>query len=84
VPATPATYWETAWISLLESWPLNAGIPPPPFVTCRWAVAWSGLTVSRLGPTCPLAPASLSVWQPAQFVVKICLPWADACWVPPA
>src|ERR1043166_9517220 len=34
--------------------------------TCRATVDSSGLSSSRFGPTWPLAPATFSVWQPAQ------------------
>jgi hypothetical protein len=45
---------------------LKDGIPLPPFRTCRATVDSSGLSSSRFGPTWPLAPATFSVWQPAQ------------------
>ena len=83
LPATLATYCETALICASGSWPLNAGIAPPPLVTWRSLVASSGFRSSRFGPTLPVAAASLSVWQAAQFWVKTCLPCAAACCVPP-
>src|SRR6185503_2046575 len=55
---------------------------PLPFVTRSVTSAASGFAWSRFGPTVPLAPASASVWQPAQFVVKIDLP-SVAGWPPP-
>ena len=70
------TYVATSVICVSESWPLNAGIPPPPFVTCLATAAIAGLSWSRFGPTVPVAPASLSVWHVAQFEVKTVLPAA--------
>src|SRR5579864_2238394 len=47
----------------------------PPFVTWSTIRASGGFSASRLGPTVPVAPASLSVWQPAQPTVwKMCFP----------
>src|ERR1700743_2237728 len=40
-----------------------------------------GLRLSRLGPTCPVAPAALSVWQFTQFCFKIWSPLL-ALWLP--
>jgi hypothetical protein len=66
-------------ISAALSWPLNAGMPPPPFVTCFSAAASGGFSWSRFGPTLPVAPASFSVWQPPQPAEeKICLPFGAA------
>ena len=53
----------TALISAAESWPLNAGIAPPPTSTWCSTVASDGFSWSRFGPTLPVAPASFSVWQ---------------------
>src|SRR5258705_12123008 len=49
----------------------------PPLAICfatRSAV--SGARLSRLGPTFPFVPASLSVWQPPQVAVNAVLPAA--------
>src|SRR5215207_8608266 len=56
---------------------------PFPFVTRSVTSASSGFALSRFGPTLPLAPASESVWQPEQFVLKIALPSVASCPPPP-
>ena len=56
--------------SLSESWPLNGGIAPAPFVTRCVASARSGFASSRFGPTLPVEPASFSVWQPVQPALR--------------
>src|SRR3954454_24083545 len=63
---------------------LKAGIAPPPFSTCFCTVAASGFSWSRSGPTCPLVPASASVWQAPQLAVKTGLPAAASPGAPPA
>ena len=70
LPAWALTKAASVLISASDSWPLNAGIAPPPFVTCRWTVASSGLRLSRLGPVVPVDPTAFSVWQEPQFVSK--------------
>jgi hypothetical protein len=45
---------------------LNDGITPPPFSTCSFTWANPGWSLSRSGPTWPLAPAALSTWHPPQ------------------
>ena len=68
------------------SWPVSSlgGIGPPPFSICfatRSAV--SGARLSRSGPTLPVVPASLSVWQPPQVAVNDDLPAARSAPEPP-
>lgn len=65
-PAFDDTYSATAFIWSADSVSLNAGIAPPPLATWASTFAADGLTVSRLGPTRPLAPAAASAWQLAQ------------------
>src|SRR5436305_1910668 len=55
----------------------------PPWRTCFSARASDGFRSSRFGPTCPVVPASFSVWQLPQFDVKIALPSGDALVVVP-
>src|SRR5262249_43344847 len=66
LPATEETYFATAWICAGVSLPLKDGIAPLPFVTRSTTRPWGGLAWSRLGPTVPFEPASLSVWHPVQ------------------
>src|SRR5439155_24729864 len=76
-PATVETYVATASISAALSCPLNEGITPFPFVTRSTTSAFGGFFSSRFGPTVPVAPASLSVWQLVQPAFsKTALPWA--------
>src|SRR6185437_1754257 len=56
----------TLAIWVCDSWPLNDGIAPAPCVTRRKARERAGLAWSRFGPTVPVEPASLRVWQPVQ------------------
>ena len=63
---TKAATW-SIWFA--ESFWRNEGMPLPPLRTCRSTVDWSGFSSSRLGPTCPFAPAASSVWQPPQPAV---------------
>jgi hypothetical protein len=75
LPATEETDSATASISASESWPLNEGIPPWPFVTRSSTSDFAGFASSRFGPTLPVEPASASVWQPVQPAeLKTCLP----------
>src|SRR5262249_40567952 len=84
LPATVETYFATAWIWAAVSLPLNAGMTPPPFVTCFATVSWSGLRSSRFGPVVPDAPAAFSVWQLLQPAdAKVCLPCAPPDPPPP-
>ncbi len=53
---------------------MNDGIAPCPFVTRSITSAFGGFAWSRFGPTVPLVPASASVWQLPQVVVKIVFP----------
>src|SRR5207237_9779802 len=65
----------TSAISLVGSWLLNDGIAPLPWRRRSIARPRVGFDVSRSGPTVPVAPASLSVWQAVQpSVLKIVLP----------
>src|SRR4051794_22953732 len=50
----------------------------PPCRTCFSARASDGLRSSRFGPTCPVVPASFSVWQLPQLAAKIALPFGAA------
>jgi hypothetical protein len=83
LPATDDTYFATDSIWVSDSWPPNAGIPPPPFVTWFLTVSSSGLRSSRFGPTEPVAPASARVWQVAQLLVNTTLPAAADTSPPP-
>ena len=52
---------------------------PLPLVTRSTTSSEGGFASSRFGPTVPLAPASLSVWQLLQPAVsKTCLPAAGS------
>src|SRR3954452_17359043 len=74
-PALPATYSATAAICASLSWPLNAGIAPPPTVTWWATTSFDGFSWSRFGPTLPLEPAAFRVWQPPHPAeTKTCLP----------
>jgi hypothetical protein len=53
---------------------LERRMAPWPFVTRLMTRLFGGFAWSRFGPTFPDVPASASVWQDAQFVVKIVLP----------
>ena len=66
LPALLETNAATASICACVSWPLNAGIAPPPFSTWCATVACDGFSWSRFGPTFPVDPAAFSVWQPPQ------------------
>ena len=44
LPALAATYAATALICAAVSWPLNGGMPPPPFVTCFSTAARDGFS----------------------------------------
>src|SRR6476661_7781395 len=68
LPALSATYCATASLSAPVSRP--AGMPPPPFSIWLATVALSGFRSSRFGPTEPLVPASLMVWQPPHVLAK--------------
>src|SRR5207247_11260426 len=46
-----------------DSGVVNDGVPPLPCVTDSTRRAREGVFPSRLGPTVPVAPAALSVWQ---------------------
>jgi hypothetical protein len=83
LPATELTYFASAAISCAESVPLNAGIPPPPLVTCFVTTGAAGFSESRFGPTAPLAFAAFKVWQPAQLELKSAAPFGPAA-APPA
>ena len=62
----------------------SRGIAPPPFSICFATVsAESGARLSRSGPTLPLVPASLSVWQPPQVATNADLPAATSAPEPP-
>ena len=54
--ADQQTYFATALICAVDSFPLNAGIAPPPNVTWCAATAVDGLSWSRLGPIVPVDP----------------------------
>src|SRR6059058_874218 len=74
-PALLDTYSATAAICASLSWPLNAGIAPPPTVTWWATTSFDGFSWSRFGPTFPLEPAAFSVWQPPHPAeAKTCLP----------
>src|SRR6266536_671299 len=84
LPATEETYAATAWISAGLSWALNDGIAPLPVVTRSTTSAFGGFFWSRFGPTVPVAPASLSVWQLVQPAFwKTALPCATRSPPPP-
>ena len=70
------TYAETSVICFGVSWPLKAGMPPPPFSTCETTLFWFfalGIDV-RSGP--PLPPWPLAPWQETQLSAKTVLPAA--------
>jgi len=80
----PETNAATSRISCSDSWSLNAGIGPPPFVTCRTTVSNEGARSSRLGPTVPLELASENVWQlPQPALAKTALPLVASPVSPP-
>jgi hypothetical protein len=82
LPATDATYAATFAASAPASRP--AGIAPPPFLIWFATVsAVSGARLSRSGPTFPLVPASLSMWQPPHVETKAVLPAARSAPAPP-
>src|SRR5207344_1652781 len=62
-PAELETNCATALICAGVSFPLNAGMTPPPTSTWCCTIASAGLSWSRFGPTVPLVPAAFSVWQ---------------------
>src|SRR5205807_2380374 len=67
-----------------DSVALNAGITAPPFSTWRWTIANDGFSWSRFGPTVPVEPAFLSVWQLTQPAeVNTALPAVASPWAPP-
>src|SRR3954454_22452764 len=66
LPAFFATKSATAWICASLSWPLKAGIAPPPTATWCATASFDGFSWSRFGPTLPVEPAAFSVWQPPQ------------------
>ena len=74
LPAAVETYAATSAICCSVSTPSNGGITPLPFVARSTTRASSGCASSRFGPTVPDVPASESVWQPPQLVVKTTLP----------
>src|SRR6266550_1293464 len=61
LPALSATYFATALICASLSTFLNAGMMPPPLITCFLTRGNGGLSRSRFGPWVPVVPAALSV-----------------------
>src|SRR5436190_20115095 len=51
-------------MSAADSRPANAGMTPRPLFTTPATVAASSPALSRFGPTAPVEPAALNVWQP--------------------
>src|SRR5438132_8248817 len=84
LPATDETYFATAWICCGVSLALKDGMRFLPFVT-RWTTRlFGGFFWSRFGPTVPVEPASLSVWQFVQPALrKIVLPSVEVILPPP-
>src|SRR5437667_440324 len=75
LPALSATYFATALICASLSTSLNAGMMPPPLITCFLARGNGGLRASRFGPIVAVEPAAESAWQPAHVVWKILRPF---------
>ena len=58
---SPTRHVATSRISCSDSSPANAGIAPPPFVTCSTTSSNDGASSSRFGPTEPVEPGLESV-----------------------
>src|SRR5215212_1945091 len=80
-PAFCETNVATSW----ASWPWNrfSGMTSGPSLIALSTRCLSGFRSSRFGPTCPLVPAALSVWQLPHVPVKSSLPWSASAVAPP-